>query len=216
MTHFQYEHRDEDMAITAPGTSYALRIAENPSVKDQHVLFEVGERQYVTARSTQEILQSFPDLPLDPSLTYLEVGPGLGEVLPLIAGGSTGKAEEQVHIAIDPADYSLMELMLQHAYDISSEHALTRKYRDTIGALLERCQIMLHSPQIRLINTTLNDAMTNPVLAPQLRQSADVVIDHVGALYYIDADIQTFQKRMNEVLIMEESLVKPDGRYFAK
>lgn len=215
MADFIQEHREDGMTVRAPDTSYALHISDNPRVPDQHVLFTTGHRQYVTGRSVNEVLQSFPDLPLDPSLKYIEVGPGLGELLPMVAGAAL-QEEGQKHIAIDPADYNLMQIMLQHAYQIAPQHAQSKNYRDHIGALLERCQIILDPHKVQLINSTLQAAMADSALASTLRGTGDVVVDHVGALYYANPNQATVRDDINKVLTLEESLMKPDGRFFAK
>jgi hypothetical protein len=129
------------------------------------------------------------------SLQIAESGPGLSEMLPYIASVS-----DHPPIAIDPLQYELV-------YDMLSEslaESLTPENKATIHTLIRRAEWYL-SPKIRLYNIGIEQVES----FPELRNTADVVIDCAGGFEYTH-DAQKSIHVIHNYLLKQQ----PKGRYF--
>ena len=67
----------------------------------------------ITGRSLDKYAKHFPKLQISPKLQYVEVGAGLGALIPSLVSGFDGKLRPPV--IIDPANYLVMKEMLEYA-----------------------------------------------------------------------------------------------------
>jgi hypothetical protein len=129
---------------------------------------------------------------------FIEVGAGLSEF----------STRDDV-VAIDPAPYNLMHRMLleMRQYVHAEEIPLLEE-------LTERCsQKIQDSKTGKLINKTLQDAVKEN---PELQSSAQVVVDVMGAMYYLvhygsGENGSSTKLPFDDVLAMEGSFLEEGG-----
>jgi hypothetical protein len=113
--------------------------------------------------------QELEDIADFADLQVVEMGPGLGEFIPLLTEVAKIKP-----IAIDPVNYNnLLELM---------EYARSRVPEIIVGELdifKQRAEIYLDSTKVWLVNTTLEEAVKDK----RLFEIADVFVDNFASFY---------------------------------
>lgn len=145
---------------------------------------------------TGEYSREVQQLAHAPPLGYqcIEIGAGLGEFIPkLVEKGVSVKP-----IVIDPANYSLLLEMLQHI-----EPAIRETHYTQLQELERRAQVINDSFYVRLINTTLGEAIRKH---PDLKEIADIVVEHLGPSRW-----SSTEKRPQDILQLEKSLLKEEG-----
>ncbi len=150
----------------------------------------------VSCRHMSEYGLIFPNLPLDSGLKYVEVGAGLGELVPYITERIKTRIKPTV---IDPADYQTIYSLLKD----STKADITKPNKKFIRELMERCEIINDADKVRLFNTTLENVLEEN---PSLVGFADVVVDLFGAAHYT----LNFERTWNQLA----SITKKGGRVF--
>ena len=170
----------------------------------------------VTSRDWNQYPTEFKNIPLDSTKCYAEIGIGLGEGL--IAIGEALKWDTKYPLTvIEPADYSLMLEMLNFA---AANIKMPKDVSERVEVLKRRINIITNPKKINLVNKTLGNALADH---PQLKGSADYLIDSCGAMTYSETEIfnskgyrvveapyeKTSKARVNE---LERAILKTDGK----
>ncbi|MEK6900097.1 MAG: hypothetical protein AABX05_03150 [Nanoarchaeota archaeon] len=150
----------------------------------------------ITGRKISSYDQKVRELQIDPSLQYLEIGAGMGELTPHIVKHQPLKKP----IVIDPANYLLMMDMLKFAYQLHIDKQLKEK----ISILHKRCRVITDPDKVNLINGPLEEALSQH---PELEGIADVVIDNYGAVLYSGL----WASQHQQTITLEKKLLKSDG-----
>lgn len=150
----------------------------------------------VTGRDLKEYERLDNLLTINSNLQYVEIGAGLAEFIPNMV-----QRYSMLHrpIIIDPADYTLMKAMMQHAKNLD----IGERMHERLETLIKRCDVILDPSKVRLINAFLGQAMHKF----DLDGIADVVIDHCGATLYKFTEYA----EEDEVREFERRLLKPNG-----
>lgn len=210
------EERDGTILLHDKSKYYTLFIGienrVNPPLDDFPVEFRVrhgyNEPVSVTCRNKKEYPKEIRELEINPVFQYIEVGAGLAEFIPSIISEWNGKLLH-MPIIIDPADYQLMQDMLLHAKDIYVD----KPVKERLEVILERASIILDPTKVRLVNTTLGQALLR---YSWLEEIANVVIDFNGANMYFEpydrcstgvANMELESRMKN----LERWLLKPRG-----
>ena len=154
---------------------------------------------YITGRDITEYDSDIKTLKLNPLHQYVEIGAGLGEFTPRLIE-TFGSRLKNKPIVIDPGNYSVMADLLNYALTLSIEDRMKVKLR----RLNQRCEIIRDPKQVKLINLTLEEAITQH---PEILGIADVVIDNAGASHYTEHE---------HAWELEGKLLKPNGLLFAE
>ena len=121
---------------------------------------------------------------------YNEVGAGLGGFLPEVVA-HFGDSLKHLPVVIDPFNYMealpLLDSLSRLPFDSYSTAVLTEAR--------ERCFFYLNPEKVRLINTTLQAALTQ---FPEIHHSAHVVVDHKGPGSHKEfgAEITSLERRL--------------------
>ncbi|MBS3109516.1 hypothetical protein J4227_03240 [Candidatus Woesearchaeota archaeon] len=161
------------------------------------VCFRSPDGKVVTDRDLN--MYRHPDLinfKPDPSLQYIEIGAGLGELTTAIAASNP----EKLPIIIDPADYITMGIILEGTLTKD----LTPLMRHRLKKVLDRQNLVI-SNKVQLINMTLEEAM---VRHPEIRGTGDVVIDYHGPVNHENTPLSYI-----EILNLERQLRTPLGKH---
>jgi len=127
----------------------------------------------------------------------IECGAGLGSFIPeLVKYRSLIKTP----IIIDPANYELMAEMLEYLKPHLKDPMMIWRVEE----LVSRCSSILDSSKVRLINSTLDQAIREH---PEIIGTADIVVDNYGVLYWSD-DPETHNHLA--------SLLKDDGLLYTE
>lgn len=162
----------------------------------------------------------FPKMKIDPSAQYVEVGAGLGGLIPHIL--ECQKSSSPKPVVIDPANYPLMKDMIYYALGLDESQGFRRRLKQ----LISRIGLYCNPNKVRLINSRLSDAIQNH---PDLENIADVVVDNCGAQLYPttelrpgeilprhNSDLQAKKRHMQQEIIgLESRLVKPSGALYS-
>ncbi|MCK5107501.1 MAG: class I SAM-dependent methyltransferase [Nanoarchaeota archaeon] len=133
-------------------------------------------------------------LELPPESCVIDVGCGYGQLLPFLH-----KARPDLQlIGIDLADFSLMGNMLE-----SMAQYIFPKHKEELERLVETGNFIL-SDDITFINKELSKAIKQ---TPNLVGSADVIVDHMGAVAYAGY----FDRERPSMLQLEQRLLAPQG-----
>ncbi|MDO8661073.1 MAG: hypothetical protein Q7K43_04235 [Candidatus Woesearchaeota archaeon] len=149
---------------------------------------------WISARDSEDYLELNPEQIL-PGNTLIEVGAGLG--------GMVSKALERNAFVtvIDPANYELMQDMLAHAIEQPRVSSIMKR----IQIVKERCELAL-SDRVRLLNKPLLEVLEQN---PELCGTADIVVDHMAAVFYARK-----LGCVSQVLAAEQALLKPEGTLY--
>lgn len=173
-------------AVDSQGGEYHLGIREDAPKDEYRVVVNFNspgaeESGFpITARDMPHYRRSYPHLPEDPTKQYLEIGPGLGGFIPYLVHSYRTQLR-CLPIAIDPANFAIIQLLIKSALDQQKETQLSPADMQRLELLYRRCLIMRDDTKVRLISTTAARAARQH---PDIRQIADVVIDHYGACLY--------------------------------
>ena len=197
---FTIKHTGEHLRIKAEPQGYSLIIIDAEPVDWVSITFDlplVNDREVmVTGRDIKHYDPQIQDISIHPSKVYLEVGAGLGEFIPRAAQQNP----VQRPIVIDPVNYALMLEMLECAGRLSLRDDTKRR----LQLYQERCRVILNLDKVQLINNTLEDALMQH---PELRKTADIVVDHYAAAYH--------SQNPETTLAMELLLLKPQGKLYS-
>jgi hypothetical protein len=146
------------------------------------------------------------DLAVEESQQVVEVGAGLGEFIPSVA---IRYPHIPKPILIDPADYEAIREILLYSKK-THQGIFNRGNKFDIGSIinswLDRIEIILDPNKVRLINTTLDEALRTD---PLLRGSADILVDFKAIrTYYRNCEQQ--QKYLKSLLKENGKLLPPD------
>jgi len=137
---------------------------------------------------------------LDKNLQYIEVGAGLGELIPKLIGAQIDKRP----IVIDPAPYGIMQEMLEYILqlvEIQTHHERCLK-------LIERAKLMQDQDKVNLINLTLKDALDQH---PEIKGIGNILIDNYGG---VTGSTSKIGNRPDDILNLEAQLLKEKGRLY--
>ncbi len=137
----------------------------------------------LSARSIADYQRHFPGFQLKPHKQYLEVGAGLGEPLVALAkqaAASNGAMPKPT--AIDPVPYELVRDLFGCIDERYAHLSGVQKLLHDIRELRSRCDILLDPSKVNLVRLPLEEAVQQH---PQLRGSADVVVDLYGAAGHV-------------------------------
>lgn len=153
--------------------------------------------------------RSFPDLPLDPDLRYVEVGPGMGGLLKHAVEESGGRMRHKP-VAIEPSNIGLMKILMQFALrcgDVSQRH------KGIVSEYMSRLELLEDSSRITLVNMKLGSAIVN---CPWLEGYADVVVELAGPSTYTWTEGLSIleDSSARAVVDMERRLLRPSGVLF--
>lgn len=154
---------------------------------------------FITGRNFEEYIINLRDLEINPELQYLEVGAGLGEFMPHLIKNH-GSYLKKKPIVIDPANYEVMDKMLDYAINMDFSAAIKNK----LNILKQRGNIITNPKNVYLINSTLEEAMRK---YPLLIQSSDVVIDHAAAVLHMNS--------ADRAIELEKKLLSINGKLVA-
>ena len=113
----------------------------------------------------------------------IEVGPGLGEFIPLLVG-ENGPTLDHKPVIIDPVDYWTLQRHLQKTLTQFGSHPIVEPLRERLKILLERCEVYLSDRVVRYRETLGNALRKHGHIAG----SADVVISLYGPLSHWDTE----------------------------
>lgn len=178
----------------------------------QKILFNAqigGDKKVgITARELDCYRPDIASLDINPDCQYLEIGAGLGGFIPHVV--ECMRRSSPRPIVIDQADYVLMKEMLQEA----SMMDLGQEISERLQVLIQRCDLYLDPSKVRLVNTTLGQAVKQH---PDLKEVADVVVQESGANLYpltekCAGDRVTYEGLERRISRFERYLLKKEGR----
>ncbi len=197
---FKTKQAGEHLRIKAESEGYSLIIIDSEPMNWISITFDLplsnNMEVMVTGRDIKDYNSSIREISLDPSKVYVEIGAGIGEFIPLVVQQNP----IQRPVVIDPVNYALMLEMLQCA----EEFSVREDTRQRLQTYQERCKTILNQEKVCLINCRLEDALTKH---PELKRTADVVIDHYAAAYHSNDE--------DAVLSLEIKLLKPSGKIYS-
>jgi hypothetical protein len=164
LTHDQtIEYRDTE-------SLYTLSISRDECLPYRNRIFIYNPTSplYVTIRGIYE----YPRLCFNPELQYMEVGSGLGGLIPILTGCTKRKP-----IAIDNCNYAIINTLLEEA----SETIHSKEIEQYLDVLKERCKIITDPEKVYLIQRDITDVVTEYT---ELHKKIDVLIDCCGAEFY--------------------------------
>lgn len=202
------KHSD-DILITDEESGYSLRLLTETSPSDISTRFESPTGELITGRSMNRYTELLPSLPLKADLRYIEVGAGVGALVPYLVREFSGGLSTSP-VVIDPVDYSKLEKILRFA--IQQDCKLVEERRLLLSEFLDRLCIFQDINVVEHVQLTLASAIEERL---DLRASADVVIDMFGAPYEVEAKkgLQPHQISMliQDCRAMEQALLKQGG-----
>jgi len=169
---------------------------------------------FITARDFKNYDEDVQEILFDPTKQYVEIGAGLGEFIPRLVSEFNGDCKN-LPIVIDPANYNLMQKMLKEGINQSNKRKVEGDIINRLETLIERCRIFRDSSKVKLINTSLGQALSE---YPELKGLADFVIENRGAHYYPQVEFPEGEKGQNiknlgKIHELRDSLLKQGGRY---
>jgi len=204
--------------INNPSPNYSLEIeferrGGRPTFLDIRFFYDMGgpTRMLVYERDAQDYFNNFDKLKLNPKLQYVDAGAGLAGLVPFLVA-KFGQKLVSRPIIIDPVDYNLMSSMLRSAQELNLGTDIDKRLKE----LTQRTEIILDSEKVYLVNMTLGNAIRE---IPELKGTADVVIDFLGPSNYPSTEISGSEPSADIegiVLEMERMLLKPDGLHLFK
>lgn len=215
----QHEHLRTE--LVAPEHGYTL-IVDGPSAAREEIpcRFSTGPDHtdnLVTARDASFYHRQFAGLRMDVRKQLIEVGAGMGEFAVQWAEAAAIHADAPKPVVIDPVRYPLLSSMLDCAIALADQE---RHFRARAGILREmrrRCGVIMNPALVTLVPQALEDAVAEH---PELRGTADVVIDFFAAASYPDrARIHAppgefYTAGRDAAKQLEYALLKPDGQLF--
>lgn len=209
MNNFEVRKSKDNLTINIVDTknNYSLNLLlSKPPLNYCNYTFDIywnrekGQGNFITARDIGEYDEEIKSMIINPSLQYVEVGAGLGEFIPRIIR-RFGDSLVSRPIVVDPAKYEVMYSLLDFARKLETN---TLMY-DKLGELKDRCEIILDNKKVRLVNFTLEKAVSE---FPELLGVADVVVDHIGASHYMEDHECAWR--------LEEKFLKWTGRLYSE
>jgi hypothetical protein len=201
----------------AKGDNYSLGIREDCPTEEYRVVVNftpAGQKTGgypITARDIGHYQRSYPAMPIRANMQYAEVGPGLGELIPHLVQSQRIQLE-QIPIAIDPADYGLIQHLAEAALDQAHKVQLSNRSLERLSIVLNRCEVMRDASRVQLVNTTVARALNK---YPDLAGAADIVVDHYGAELYPHTEDSDIEQGRGKVRSARHALLKSDGLHFA-
>lgn len=196
MKKFKATHVENFIRIESD--KYQLIIIDKKPIDWVSITFDImnsrrNPEMMVSGRDLQQYHPKMREITLNPQHSYVEVGAGMGEFIHTVVREDPA----QKPMIIDPVNYSLMLEMLEYAELFSVQEDTFKRLR----MYQQRCRDVLNPHKVRLINCRLEEALAKQ---PELRESADVVIDHYAAHHY------SFEKE--QIQKLELQLLKPAGK----
>lgn len=202
----------DELELYDPVTDYSLLIRFEPVLPMHQVVFhkrlsDSMNLMSITARDIDEYassIQHLLDSGLNPKFQYIGVGAGLGAFIPRLLK-KLKQSSNSYHkpIVIDFADYNVMKSLLLEADSLLPrlEHRLLgfSLLELRVNELIDRCELML-GDEVVLYNMHVCEAVNHH---KELLHSADVVVDHIGAVSYAT--------NKKQVLECEGKLLKHKG-----
>lgn len=179
---------------------HTLQIVDFPSSKtDIDLRFKYslnGKDMMVTCRDVRwyrRLLQ----VPITGDLQYVEVGAGLGGLVPSLVRAGAPKP-----VVIDPVDYGVLERVLSHALC-----RIPQSLQGRADELIARARLLQDAGRVRHVRRLLGEAVKDP----SLMGVADAVVDFYGPCRYA----HTKHTGLAGALDLERLLLKPSGRLHA-
>lgn len=164
--------------ITDSDSKYTMNIIlsqfQNPKINFHYSLAN-EHNIVVTARDYDDYRKAHPLLPISSKFRYIELGTGLGGLIPHLVE-TCNFPDEKKPIALDPVNLKIINHMLEDVNKINLPHELKK----LLTKLQKRCQIYL-GPKVKFINKTLHEAFLDGDIFPKI---ADFIIDLEGYLLY--------------------------------
>lgn len=198
------ENNDYVMIGDKPSGYNLIFSKEIKAFRFENVFFTANMRGtdiVITGRDMDEYVPSIKRLPINSKYQYLEIGAGLGELVPHLVKSGYGIKRP---IIIDPVNYDLILSMLLYASKKGFDDYRTGR----INTFIERAEIILNPAKVILINTTLGDSLDKH---PDLAGIGDVVIDHYGPNYYEDTEPKKSGDNLIHIRSLEKRLCKEGG-----
>ena len=163
-----------------------------------------NKKVIVTGRDFDE----YPVININPENQYIEIGAGLGGFVPWMVANHKMKHKP---IVIEQLNYDAAEVLLHIGRDVAQHKGYDKNLLDRIEKFIQRADTYTYSNDINLITLPLGWALNT---FPQLKGSADVVIDHLASTYYTQVEFPLSYKDFNarrHIYDMRISLLKPNG-----
>lgn len=150
----------------------------------------------ITLRNIWAYGELVPNLKIDPTKSYMEVGAGIGGFISHV--DKFLKPSSPRPLVIDPANYALMRDMLN--FSLSTD----RVDRERVGELVDRCNLILNPKKVNFVNKKLSDALEQH---PELEGTIDVIVDNFGPCHWMG---------LEESAAIERKFLKPGGKIYAQ
>lgn len=200
MAKFDLTNTEIGLKLYHPDSDYTLLYRSNPffSFNGNPFLFEppaIKGKQFCVSAST---LNHYPEeiRDINPNFQYVNIGAGLDEFTEKLGAANLS----QKPVVIDPANYELMAEMLTYLSTHTGEFDKSEANR-----LVQLCNLLLLGTSIRLINSTLGEAIKNH---PEILDVGDIVIDIGGPQVYHQTE------GSSPIIELEGRLVKERGRIY--
>ncbi|HLD40535.1 MAG TPA: class I SAM-dependent methyltransferase [Candidatus Nanoarchaeia archaeon] len=198
MTKYKTTHL-EDYTRIERDNYHLIILAKEPidwvSISFDVLNYKGNPEMMISGRDLHQYTSEIRNIEINPQQSYVEIGAGMGEFIHAAARQNP----LQKPIVIDPINYLLMWEMLEYAKIFAIREPVLKR----LSLYQERCRDILNPHKIRLLNCKLDRALA---IYPEIRESADVVVDHYAAHYY------TPVQRKSEIENIERQLLKPTGR----
>jgi len=138
----------------------------------------------------------------------VEVGCGLGEFIHYLSKRENAPPS----IAIDLADYNILEKMLNYASELENFQPVINR----ITVFQNRITELKTNSKIRFLNMPLSQVLEQH---PEMINSADIVIDHGGAIFYphnepkdVGEGLKQNSRPYQTIIELEKKLLKLTGK----
>ncbi len=211
------DEKNNQQVVTDAKSGYEMLVSfdawKHPSGRVSYQGY-VGKSQRqipITARDYSEYVGHHPGIPVHPALRWIEVGPGAGGFMTHLCAQHDGNPESRP-VAIDPADFESLEGLTIFGLAHAGRMGLLESTGARLDELQRRCALMRDETKVRLINTTFLKALDQH---PDLRQSADVVVELCAAKLYpeveVGRDMPMRSRWRKHVRSLYRELLRPGG-----
>jgi hypothetical protein len=207
--------------LIALNDDYTLTCSPDSGDEGLRCRFSVGADEWayvISSRYAHQYRAMMPGFNIFPAQQLIEVGAGLSEPVVQWADHAARLSEKGPKpVVIDPADYVLMNEMLEAAMELAPQEEHIARVLHILRTLKQRCTAILDPERIRLLPHTLKRAHKEHA---ELQGSADVVVDAFAAATYVAVnfdkpDVAGQRRRARErAFERERSFLKPEGKLF--
>ncbi len=176
-----WEMTSDDLCLCIP---MGQKLPMEPSVSFG---YPDGKKEWVqtTARNLDDYEKLMPGVLKaceNPSFSIVEIGAGLGELIPFLAERQPAPSLT----VIDPADYTHMLGMIEEAIVRADEMELSEAVQQRLAELRRRCLLYMDATRVRLLNMPLSWALEE---VPSIHQEFNVIVDCCGSALYSHVDM---------------------------